>query len=728
MKELNFATPPSLSFATTNVGATSTDSPQIVAVQNIGNTALTFPVPVSGGNPSIAPSFTLLSGGGILCPVINTGSLPGTLPASQLCLFGINFVPASQGSISGSLVLTDDNLNANLSTQSIPLSGTGLVLVAPTTATVSAVTVPFGSTAGVTVTATESGSAGVVTGGIVSFSTGRTGGGGGTFNPTTCTLTVSGTCTTTFTPFGNMRAGSYLNDVIASFAANNSYAAANGTDQTNTLTVTQQTTSLGTMTFSPAASEPFGASQSVTITDTLSYTGSGAAPSGLVMYLMNGLTYIVSARGCTGSSSPLTCSYNVPAAAIAKLPVNGYTVTATYAAQTDVNYAGSTGASGTFTIAKLTPTFGTMSFSPVASQTYGTSQSVTVSDTLSYTGTVTPTGAVTFGLNSVNYTATCTGSISPLTCTYAVPAATIAALPATGYAVTVAYTTDTDYSAATGSSGALTITKATPGFALVSSLNPVLVQTPITLTATLTGPTAPTGTVVFTDTTTSPAVTLGSITAVNGVATLSTSTLTVGSHFITATYSGDANFNGKTSTLLTEVVQDFSLGLSATGGGNSILSATVQPGGTAVFILPFTPSTVGGTFPATITLTASGGPAGSTYTFSPTTLAAGTGWTDVTLSVHVPLSSTSSQSVPPNVGRKFMPFAFALLLLPFAGGLRKAGKRIRMLSLILMLACLGGVLGLTGCISSRSTQTYPITVTGTSGALSHSTTVTLTVD
>ena len=140
-------------------------------------------------------------------------------------------------------------------------------------------------------------------------------------------------------------------------------------------------------------------------------------------------------------------------------------MTAAYAA--DTNYNAASGASGTFTITKATPTFGTMSFSPT-SEAYGTSQIVTISDTLIYGGATAPTGAVTFTLNGTPYTATCTGASSPRTCTYAVSAATIAALTTQGYTVTAAYAADANYNAASGVSGTFTITKATPTFGTMS--------------------------------------------------------------------------------------------------------------------------------------------------------------------------------------------------------------------------------------------------------------------
>ena len=49
------AHPPQLIFAPTLVGSTSVDSPQTVTVSNIGNAALTFPIP-SAGNNAVSPA------------------------------------------------------------------------------------------------------------------------------------------------------------------------------------------------------------------------------------------------------------------------------------------------------------------------------------------------------------------------------------------------------------------------------------------------------------------------------------------------------------------------------------------------------------------------------------------------------------------------------------------------------------------------------------------------
>jgi NHL repeat len=123
--KLDFADPPSLSFASTAFGSTSSDSPQTVTLTNSGNAPLTFPVPATGLNPSIAAAFTI--GSSSTCPQLSSSSSPAALAPGSSCTNLISFTPTTIGSISGSLVTTDDNLNASApgyTTQSIALSGT----------------------------------------------------------------------------------------------------------------------------------------------------------------------------------------------------------------------------------------------------------------------------------------------------------------------------------------------------------------------------------------------------------------------------------------------------------------------------------------------------------------------------------------------------------------------------------------------------------------------------
>jgi streptogramin lyase len=126
--EADSADPPSLSFASTPVGSTSADSPQTVTLTNVGNADLIFPIPASGNNPSITSNFTLDENAPSACPVTGSGfATAGVLAAGSSCVLPINFAPTVVGSLGGSLVLTDNNLNASApayATQTVALNGT----------------------------------------------------------------------------------------------------------------------------------------------------------------------------------------------------------------------------------------------------------------------------------------------------------------------------------------------------------------------------------------------------------------------------------------------------------------------------------------------------------------------------------------------------------------------------------------------------------------------------
>ena len=125
---------PSITYAATAVGSTSSDSPKTVTLENIGNGSLTFPIPATGENPSISSNFTLNSSVTSACPLLSSSSsLPGTLAAGASCLLPISFSPTTTGSLNGSLVLTDNSLNVSGATQSIALSGTGTTALAQLT-------------------------------------------------------------------------------------------------------------------------------------------------------------------------------------------------------------------------------------------------------------------------------------------------------------------------------------------------------------------------------------------------------------------------------------------------------------------------------------------------------------------------------------------------------------------------------------------------------------------
>jgi hypothetical protein len=123
------------------------------------------------------------------------------------------------------------------------------------------------------------------------------------------------------------------------------------------------------------------------------------------------------------------------------------------------------------------------------------------------------------------------------------------ALSVGSHTITVSYSGDTSFSAATSTALTQTVNQGSAAVGLISSLNRSLPGQSVTFTATV-SPVAPavgtpTGAVTFLDGTTA----LGSQPLADGVAILSTSSLKSGSHIITASYSGDSEFETAQASL-----------------------------------------------------------------------------------------------------------------------------------------------------------------------------------
>jgi hypothetical protein len=96
---------------------------------------------------------------------------------------------------------------------------------------------------------------------------------------------------------------------------------------------------------------------------------------------------------------------------------------------------------------------------------------------------------------------------------------------------------------------------------VISSLNPSTFGQTVTFTATVAGGASPTGTVQFKD----GSANLGSAVALSGNnATFATAALGVGTHPVTAVYSGDVNNTASTSNLLNQVVNSTGLATTTT--------------------------------------------------------------------------------------------------------------------------------------------------------------------
>ncbi len=121
---------PTFDFDST-VGVTT--SAASVTLINVGNSALTFPVPASAGsNPGFAsnPSSFALNSTNTTCPQIQFGGTAGSLAAGQSCLYAIDFTPTVAGLATDTLTLTDNSNNVSGATQSLALAGS-TVAVSP---------------------------------------------------------------------------------------------------------------------------------------------------------------------------------------------------------------------------------------------------------------------------------------------------------------------------------------------------------------------------------------------------------------------------------------------------------------------------------------------------------------------------------------------------------------------------------------------------------------------
>jgi hypothetical protein len=250
---------------------------------------------------------------------------------------------------------------------------------------------------------------------------------------------------------------------------------------------------------------------------------------------------------------------------------------------------------------------------------------------------------------------------------------------------------------------------------LTGTPNPVFLNNPITFTTTLTSPAGmPTGTIMLMN----GGIPLATLPLSGGAVSFTTSTLTLGLHTITAIYSGDAIFAPITSAPLNVLVEDFSLTISNP-------NVTIPHGGTAVYNLTVT--TVGGTYmAATIQFAIAGNPDHSPLAFSPPLVATGSGTTNLTLTIQTPDYPvgpwTQAQVSGHRFGQKFT-LAFLSLGVLFGLGRRRRllGLRSsRLAALLLALALSTAATTLIGCGGGWPPQPYSMTVTASSGALSHS--------
>ncbi len=208
----------------------------------------------------------------------------------------------------------------------------------------------------------------------------------------------------------------------------------------------------------------------------------------------------------------------------------------------------------------------------------------------------------------------------------------------------------------------------------------------------------------------------------SGNATLVTSTLSVGAHSVTAVYSGNTGFKPSTSGPVSVTVQNPSW-YTVTAPQTPF---TVKAGASVNINVSLPP--IGGAYNNTVVLSAIGLPPLAGVSFNPPTVVPGSGGATTVMTVHTSAQRTSidrTMHFPFSSGT----IALGLCLVVIR---RKHLKRSGFALLLLILLGASSLLSTTGCgggFQGRlpQSQTYVITITGTSGSLHPSTTVTLIV-
>ena len=445
----------------------------------------------------------------------------------------------------------------------------------------------------------------------------------------------------------------------------------------------------------------------------------GAGPGGLAAgdYNGDGLTDVASVANTAPSKVTVLLSQHtvVATATGVSLSTPGtHEVLASYAGDDD--HAPSQSAPIALAGPALTATTTVLGASPNPTSA---GQAVTFTATVSPTPGGTPAGTMSFydGATLLGTVAVNSGGIATLT---------TSSLPLGANTITAIYSGNATFAGSTSS----TLTETVAGSGLTStttqitaSANPATAGQQVTFTATVSP--APTGTPAGTVSFYNGATLLGTgMINLAGVATFATSNLGAGNATITAVYSGNAGFATSTSTPLNLTVAIASVytvtapqtPFTVVSGESLDVNVTVQP--------------VGGAYNSLVTMSASGLPAGAVAIFTPLTVTPGAAGAPTVMTIR---TATQTAGIPADHNPQFplTPTFLAAGAMVLAVNRKRLGKSMAVFLVMatllagawMMAGCNGGFAGKPG----PQTRTYIITITGTSGSLHPSTTITLIV-
>jgi hypothetical protein len=533
--ELETSQPAGLNFSSTLLGATSSDSPQVVSIENSGNaplefSAITYPLDFPEGNPGANPECAASS----------------ELSSAASCTLTVNFSPRSTdipSLLTEPVSLTDNNLNSVGSAQQITASGIAQQLP-KVSLKASLLSLPWNTP--VTLTATVAGRGVAATGSMQFFS--------GSILLGTETLAggVATLVTQNLPPGSNSITASYQGDQLYLPAQSLAVAISVGR-ATSTITVV-------------AAPDTLNAGNPLSLTATVPPQDQGATPTGSVTFLLDG-----------ASAGVVHLAAGVAVLPISTLSAGTHSVIAEYSG--DAKYAGLTSTAIQVTANPITPTLRLM-FSANPIKYFWTEYLYLVVD--STLSPKVPTGTVDFyaGASFIGR-----GTLSG-------PRASINTntLPAGTYSITGRYNGDSIYLPVTSNAMQLQVERIALPVTLTATPVTLNVQSPLQLTAKVTTTGAeipPTGTLQFFDGT----VAMGTVPIAGNIATFAVPTPTAGRHYYSAQFSGDSNYLMGSSAKATVNVNKINDTLTTTSSANpSIFGSpvifTVTVGGTLNGVAP----------------------------------------------------------------------------------------------------------------------------------------------
>jgi parallel beta-helix repeat protein len=439
------------------------------------------------------------------------------------------------------------------------------------------------------------------------------------------------------------------------------------------------------------------------ITMTATVTSAYTTPAGTITFMTGGKTLVTATLAANGTAS----------ATISTLGAGTYPITAVYGGSTE--YAGSP-SNTVIEVVNGAPTTTALTSAPNPS-TFG--QTVTFTATVAAPqSTTTPTGTVTFMDG-----ATTLGS-APLS-TSDVAQFSTAALAGDSHNITAVYGGSTNDNKSTSNTVVQIVNINTAAIDLTASPNPAQVGQAVTLTVSASGIMwgATTDTVTFYDGSNS----IGSAPLnAAGVASISTSSLTLGTHSITATLAATTTHTSATSAPVSEVI--IQAGFSFTGSSITLLTGRSGTGNLQLASLQG--------FTGNVAITCNP-PFPPNYTCSlqyPSISLTPNLTRSFTYTLHTSYTASAAPSPPFDRSTRIVLASLFPLTLLSLTGLARTRRRTHLRKL-LALTCLAILASATtACgpdryIEATSPGTYPITFTaigtnqGSSTSISHTLTI-----